>query len=95
MRTQSSPRRTQKIKKHVTERGPLSVVELDFFNLRMCSCNRLFQGDLGFCCLCFFCSGGGAGRRRRSGEELKAQYGGRYSWASGRDSGGRGGGGSD
>ena len=20
----------------------------------MCSCNRLFQGDLGFCCLCFF-----------------------------------------
>ena len=25
----------------------------------MCSCNRLFQGDLGFCCLCFFALEGG------------------------------------
>ena len=76
-------------------RGAIKCSQVGVFNLKMWSCNRLFQGDLFFCCLCFFCSGGGAGRRRRSGEELGAQYGGRYSWASGRDSGGRGGGGSD
>ena len=88
--------RAPKIKKHVTEmRGAIKCSQVGVFNLKMWSCNRLFQGDLFFCCLCFFCSGGGAGRRRRSGEELGAQYGGRYSWASGRDSGGRGGGGSD